>query len=396
MLPLTIKSMLKNEYIGYIVFSFFMAYLAYLMIPYSTMDLTRHYESFEYLSSISFDEVYSYQRIFDYVFNLYMWSISHLGLTQEFVPFTVTFFIYFTYFLIFKKIVDLPSISFPKAITNSLYMLIGLFLVFNEIRFIAVAGSMRNDLAFAIFIYGIINFYLNKNIVTTFILSLVASAIHMAVLPLAIIFFLSNIIQLNRAGRILFIISFILIISGLSGIIFYKIIGFLEPFLRANGLFFHAYMDPDGAWGSGYYQNKNMKTIIVEKFLKPFPFYLAGFYLFFVKKLVLKQAQNYLYMVFIFIAMVSVSRTLLDRYSYFFVLLFIFIFMIELRGKTITSFKKFFIAIFISSMLLMDLSGVVKYRGIFTKSWIKVLYIPAPFMFLYEVREEDYIKRESI
>jgi len=396
-LPWVIKSMVKNEYFGYLLFSLFMAYLAYLMIPYDTWDLTRHYSTFKELSGLSFDKVFDVSRVFNYVLNLYMWFISEIGFSKEFVPFSFIFIVYIAYFLILKKVVEYSSFSKSKFfLSYKWFMLLAIFLIFNEIRFMDTASGLRNGLAFAIFIFAIMGYYLNHRIVSTFILIIFSILLHLAVAPLAILFFLSNIVQIRSFNRVLFLGAFLLIVSGMAGEIFYKIIELFKPILQANGLYFPAYMSPDGAWGSGFYEDRNIKTIILEKFIKPLPFYLAGFYLFFVRETTWSKIQNYLYILFVFIALASVSRTLFDRYSYFFVLLFIFLFLVELKTKPLTFFKKIFIAFFIGSMLLVDFGGFVKYRDVYVKSWLKILYVPAPYMVLYDISEKDYIKRESL
>jgi hypothetical protein len=396
-LPWLIKSMVKNEYFGYLLFSLFMAYLAYLMIPYDTWDLTRHYETFNKLSTISFDRVFDMSRIFNYILNLYMWSVAQVGLSKEFVPFSFIFMVYVLYFLTFKKIVEYSSFSISEFfLSYKWFMLLGIFFIFNEIRFMGTASGLRNSLAFAIFIFAIMGYYLNHNIFFTFILIVFSIFLHFSVVPLAIIFFLSNTIVIKKFNRVLFLASFFLIISGMAGELFYTIIEFFKPLLQAIGLYFPSYMDPNGEWGSRFYEGKNIKTIILEYFIKPFPFYLAGFYLFFVHEITWSKLQNYLYVLFVFIALVSVSRTLFDRYSYFFVLLFIFLFLEELKSKPLTNFKRLFIAFFIASLLLMDFGGLVKYRDVYVKSWIKIFYIPAPYMVLYDISEKDYIKRESL
>ena len=396
-LPWLIKSMVKNEYIGYILFSLFMAYLAYLTIPYDTWDLTRHYATFKEISTISFDHVFQESRVFNYILNIYMWFISQVGLPKEFVPFSFIFLVYILYFLSLKKIVVSSSfLRSNSSLSYKWFMLLGIFLLFNEIRFVGTVSGLRNGLAFSIFIFAIIRYYVNHKVFSTFILVIFSSLLHLAIAPLAIIFFFSNIIKIKKFNRILFLVSFLLILSGLAGEIFYTLIDLIKPILQANGLYFPAYMSPDGAWGSGFYENRNMKTIILEKVIKPLPFYLAGFYLFFVRKITWGRLQNYLYLLFVFIAISSVSRTLFDRYSYFFVLLFIFLFLEDLKSKRLTSFKKLFIGFFVMAMLLMDVGGLIKYRDIYVKSWLKILYVPAPYMVLYDVSEKDYIKRESL
>jgi hypothetical protein len=191
-------------------------------------------------------------------------------------------------------------------------------------------------------------------------------------------------------------VSIFVLITGISTNIFFYVIGKLEPFLREHGLYFHAYMDPDSKWGANFYAGKNIKTIILEKYIKPAPFFLSALYLYKVKKSVLPKMQNFLYVLFIFIAMVSVSRTMLDRFSYFYVLIFIYYLLAEIAIKDLSKFKKIFISVFITSLLLMDFGGLIKYRDVVIKSWAQFFWKPAPMLFLESTEPYEYIKRESL
>ena len=178
---------------------------------------------------------------------------------------------------------------------------------------------------------------------------------------------------------------------------FYLFIGYLAPFLKSQGLYFHAYFDPDGKWGSSFWETRNLKTIIYEKYLKPMPFYLFGFYLMFFKRNEFKYIIKFLYLLFIFIAVVSISRTLFDRYAYFFVLLFTIFYLQEIYFTKISKYKKYFLILIIFSFFSLNIGGFVKYRNIFvSKNWIQSFYIPAPFMMLEDIQKQDYIKRKSL
>ena len=392
-LPWMIKYMLKNKMIGYILFSFLMAYLAYTMIPYDTFDITRHYEAFNKISMMNFNEVFENEMmITKYPLHVYMWFVHNIGLPKEFVPFSLIFIQFMFYFLSLKKIV---KYSFAYNKVPLWFMGLALFLILNEIRFIGTASGLRNGLAFSIFIYAQIEYFLAQKRFKFVLLSLLSILIHISVLPLFLITLFASIFRLKIIGKLLFILSLILLISGQSNKIFYAIIHILEPFLRSVGLYFHAYMDPDGAWGSNFYADKNIKTIILEKIIKPLPFYLAGLYLLLIKNFKNKNIQNYLYYIYIFVAFVSASRTMLDRYSYYFVLLFIFFFLSEISNLKLTKFKKIFIIIFSGSILLVDLGGLLKYRDILVR-WSKTLYEPVPFSLLHHVEPKDYIHRESL
>lgn len=397
-LPFIISSMFRNERFGYLMFSLFMGYLAYLMVPYDTMDITRHYETFQLLSSSSFSEIGQLGRSFDYAFYVYVWSMAHLGLPKEFIPFSVIFLIYSFYFLALKKVLDnTPARDVEKKHLLSVRALtiLGVFLLFNEIRFVGNASGLRNPLAFSMFIYAIFELLYSKRRIKFLSLSIVATFIHISVLPVIIIFLATKWIRTLRLNRWLLIIAYVILLTGTAGILFSLIIKGLEPILRQFGLYFHAYMDVDGAWGLGFYEDKNIRTIVFEKILKPLPLYLAGGYFLVVTKYIQKDLARFLLLFFVFIALVSISRTMLDRYSVLFVMLFIYFLIIELQYKTLTSIKKLFLVGFVSALLLVDIGGLYKYRDIYWRSWGKALIMPMPIMLLERVEPNEYIIRHG-
>jgi len=391
--------MLKNEYFGYILFSGLMGLLAYLMIPYDTFDLIRHYSDFNSMRGIDFHEILIVDsREKHYVFNVFLWIINILNLPKELVPFLVTFLKYFLYFVSFKytysyfsKTGKNSTNSAPKKYIFALF----LFFLFNELRFIDDASGLRNSLAFALFILSIVLYSVKKKILFPILLTSLAIGIHFSIIPLALTFIFASVIKLGKVGKFLFIISLIMLVTGTTEKLFTIIMGALEPFLRSLGLYFHAYMDIDGVWGAAFYDDKNIKTIILNKVIKPLPFYLAGIYLLLNKQMAWKLLQNYLFILFIFIAIISISRTMLDRYSYFFAILFILVLTSEYCTKPLTQVKKIFLFIFFTVIILGDLAGIYKYRDLFIPSWSKVFYIPAPVLLLESVETNEYIHRHG-
>ena len=100
-------------------------------------------------------------------------------------------------------------------------------------------------------------------------------------------------------------------------------------------------------------------------------------------------------MLYVFIAIISVSRTMLDRYSYFFAILFILVLTSEYSTKPFTQAKKVFISLFFIAIILGDIAGMYKYRDIFFPSWSKTFYLPAPVLFLESVEPNEYIRRHG-
>jgi len=394
-LPWIIKSIAKNELLGFVLYSLLMAYLAYLMIPLVDDDLTRHYESYVLVSSMNLEQIMSLYPM-RFVFYIYIWVLSHLGFSKEFMPFSITFLMYMFYFLSLRRVLlayNQHSIENINTISFHGLLLLGFFMIVNEMRFVIDTSGLRNSLAFSIFIFALVSYYLDKKKLSTVFLFLLSLLVHIAILPLILIFILANFIQFNKVYRIIFIISLLLLFSGIIPMIYSFILDLITPFLKSQGLYISGYLDINSKYGPSFYVGKSLSTVIYGKIIKPLPFYLAGVYIFTQKEIVKKQMENFLYLSFTFIAIVSITKTMMDRYSYFFVLFFIFVLLLDLRGKVINNFKKIFITLFISSLLLMDLTGIYKYKNIFISSWAQTFYIPAPFMFLRQVDPKNYIER---
>lgn len=395
-LPLAFQYVIKNEKFGYFMISLFMGMLAYTMIPYDTMDIVRHYEKFELFSSISFDELFLEGRLVDYIFNIYAWAIINIGLSKEFVPLSVTFISYYLYLVTFKIIIDREfSSSNSPRVSHKFIVLLGFFLIINEIRFMDAASGLRNIFSFSIFSYALINYIYTKKYFSLILLSLLAIGIHFSALIALLIFLVSHFIRIGTFSKGIYVVCYFLFVLGATDVIFYFAINKLEPYLREYGLYFPSYFDEDGVWGAGYYLTQNIKSLIFEKYIKTFPLYVAGLYFILFRNFKNTILSKYLFILFIFITMISVSRTLLDRFNWFFVILFIYFLMIEVINRRISNMKKVFIFIFSFSLITMDLGSIYKYRDIFGRSWGDLLYTPFIFKYDNHIEPYQYIIRNS-
>lgn len=395
-LPLAFQYVIKNEKFGYFMISLFMGMLAYTMIPYDTMDIVRHYEKFELFSSISFDELFLEGRLVDYIFNIYAWAIINIGLSKEFVPLSVTFISYYLYLVTFKIIIDREfSSSNSPRVSHKFIVLLGFFLIINEIRFMDAASGLRNIFSFSMFSYALINYIYTKKYFSLILLSLLAIGIHFSAFIALLIFLVSHFIRIGTFSKGIYVVCYFLFVLGATDVIFYFAINKLEPYLREYGLYFPSYFDEDGVWGAGYYLTQNIKSLIFEKYIKTFPLYVAGLYFILFRNFKNTILSKYLFILFIFITMISVSRTLLDRFNWFFVILFIYFLMIEVINRRISNMKKVFIFIFSFSLITMDLGSIYKYRDIFGRSWGDLLYTPFIFKYDNHIEPYQYIIRNS-
>ena len=395
-LPLAFQYVIKNEKFGYFMISLFMGMLAYTMIPYDTMDIIRHYEKFELFSSSSFDELFLEGRLVDYIFNIYAWIIIKVGLNKEFVPLSVTFISYYLYLITFKIIIDqeFSSSNSPRA-SYKFIVLLGFFLIINEIRFMDAANGLRNIFSFSIFSYALINYIYTKKYFLLILLSLLAIGIHFSAFIALLIFLASHFIRIGTFSKGIYVVCYFLFVLGATDVIFYFAINKLEPYLREYGLYFPSYFDEDGVWGAGYYLTQNINSFIFEKYIKTFPLYVAGLYFILFRNFKNAILSRYLFILFIFITTISVSRTLLDRFNCFLVILFIYFLLIELINGKVSNLKRVFIFIFSFSLITMDLGSIYKYRDIFSRSWGDLLYTPFIFKYDNHIEPYQYIIRNS-
>lgn len=391
--PFLLRDMFKGEKLAYWLFALYMAFSAYLMIPYNDFDLTRHYENFNLMKVTEFDKIMIADPwIKHYFFNVYMWVIGHLGLPKEFTPFSIAFIKYTLYFATFQRIVQayFPLRS-SSMMSQKWIMIVFLLLLIGMIRFVGDTSGLRNSWAFSIFIYSIVAYYLNNWRIRSYVLLVLAMGIHLSLVPLVLIFFISNFKAFNKISRIIFVLSALLLLTGMSDRLFYAVMGALKPYLLSIGFWMPDYMAPDGKWGAGYFANQRFAIVVLEKYIMPSAFYLSAIYLLISKHLTFEKVRTFLYLSFSFVVLVSISRTMLSRYAYFFEMLFVFVLLTEYMSKPMTRFKKLFLIAFIGAVIAIKLAGIYRYRIIYIKSWAPTLYTPAPVMMLRDVGPKLYL-----
>lgn len=386
------RSMLRGERFGYFLLSIFFGLLGYLMIPYDTMDITRHYADYKLIAQMSLSEVLTKDpaRMFLY---LLMWGVRNIGLPKEIIPFlfvSVTYYLPFSIILYILK--DYPRKK--KSLTTVSFIIIFSFIILNELRFVAIASGLRNNLAFSMSLLSIYLILSRKQKGLGVFLMVLSCIIHPSTILIAIVFMVSRVKQLHKPARFLFFIGIIIIITDASSFLFFSVMDYLKPLLIMLDAFHPSYFSRNGSWGGGFWETANFKTILLEKYIKPMPIYIAAIYLILVRSSV-PDFRRLLYLLFFLVSIISISRTLFDRYAYFITLLFIVVMMIEYRLKEINRIRKVFIFVFMISLIAMDSAGLYKYRDIYSISWKKVLYTPVPFLLMESVEPEEYLIRGS-
>lgn len=391
--PGILRSIIAREKFGFFLLSLFMGLSGYLLVPYTSMDLTRYYFDFNTIKTLSLGEVINNSSSHLGI-NVVMWGLSSLGLPKEAMPLIFVTLSYYLRIIILLYILD-DYKSAKHAFTGKLFVLVFAFILFDEIRFIGAASGLRNELAFAISLLGLYFLFSRKKTVKGYSFLFLATFMHSSTVIFVIFAFIAKRNIYNKLFRILFIFSLIIIITGTSDIVFYSLMDLMKPYLIAIDAYHPAYFSRDGRWGAAFWSSFNFKTFVLEKYIKPLPFYVAGIYLLVVYKTIIPEYRRFLYLLFITIAVVSVSRTLFDRYNYFATLLFIIMLIIEYRLHPFTLFKKVFLVIFIISLLAVNIANTYKYRDIFSPSWFKMLYLPMPLLLKKSVEPDEYIIRHG-
>ena len=391
-LPFLLILSLKNDKYYYFLISLVMGYFAYLLVPYTTMDITRYYATYNELLDKPYDNVFLVGRYIDVVFYSFFWMLGKIGLNKQFIPFFAMFFCYYFYLNTLRKIINHTPLDIHRKL-----LILGLFLLFGVTNFIDDSSGSRNPLAFSIIIYAIISFYYDKKIIPFLFLSFFSIILHVSSALIFIIFiFASLTYRISKEYRVLFIISFFLLLLGFFNEFFFYIIDLFKPTLIKLHLYFPSYMTKDGVWGPGFYDNKNIKTYVFEKFIMPLPFYISALYFVFIHRFVNKKLSVFLMILFIFISLFSVSRTMFARYNHFFATFFVFYFIAEIGYTKLTKIRKVILVLFIFSIGLSSFGYGVKYRQDYLHSWGKVFYEPALFTLFHEITPKDYIVNKSL
>lgn len=400
-LPFIVNSMLKNHYFGYFLFALLMGILGYLMIPYDVWDLTRHYEDYNSISSLSIDDVFTHGHIRYLPLHLYFWVLSSFGLPQEALPLISLFFAYLLQLLIIKNIFDCGLDFRVKPFTRTQVKIIILLLYIGTIPFVAIASSLRQFLASSIYIYALYFFIKNNKHIPFVFLSFMASLVHISIIPLMLVALFSSYLKVEKYYRmILFIATFLIVTNG-SYYIFSSIFEYLKPVLISFDLYFVTYMDLDSI-NSGN-NSLSVTEYILKKIISPSVFYLSILYLLLIKinalegnvlisKCINRRIRSHLTSMLLFISLIAISPDMFARYQSIFVSLFIILLAIELTLSKL-SFKKFYFLIgFIMLVVIVNVAHMNAYKFIFIPSWLKLLYMPLPFALLESVDISEYIK----
>lgn len=369
------------------VCSFMLGVLAFLLIPYENWDLTRHYETYLYVSQTSLNKVFENSDNRYITINTVIYLFKSLGI-KEFLPFFSTFLSYIFYFNIYVNYIKKYN---PELSHRCIY----LYILISVIPFFAIASSLRQYLAFSIMLYMIVQYFTSENnryksqkIIFSAIIS---CCIHPSAILLLGVFFVSKLIRLNKT--ILYLIILVLILNH-DGLISSLLFQLIRPLLESLGFYFPEYMDSVTIGISNSLLSTN--EYILNKIILPSVFFIFTFIylILFNKKMTRQESQikNFCSLLLLLICLLSLSPDLFYRFSIFWVLLYSYIFFSYDINKISKLCKHLIFLILIAACSIINLAQANMGKDIIYVSWCDILYKPSLFLFNKEVKSAEYIR----
>lgn len=148
-LPTILLGLVKRRLISYIVYALFIAFISYMFIPTIEMDKSRHFEFYQYIKHFSLQEffIYNFKDSPDFLFRLFLYLGSVIGISFHHIIFFVTFLTVYLIFLTYYKYIKNSGLS-------KRYNIIIAFLIIFSLSYIDIISGLRYTLALALVFYG--------------------------------------------------------------------------------------------------------------------------------------------------------------------------------------------------------------------------------------------------
>lgn len=224
-------SFLKNSKMSVFLYSLFLALLSYSYKPYVEYDKTRHYEMYNYVKTLSFNDFWGYVTSFspDFLFYLFLHLGGKLGISFHHIVFLCTFV---TILLIFSILNEEKR----KITTNLFNNVVMSIIVICSVYYLDVLSGIRFYLAASFFLYGL--HLLSKGNIFSLVFLVLSIITHFAiilVLPLCLFCYwykFVNFYFLKLAIIVSLCLSFLVpsgvqFLGGLGGALGYKIQAYL-------------------------------------------------------------------------------------------------------------------------------------------------------------------------
>lgn len=363
----------KKQSVPFLAMS--LSLFGYLLIPYDNWDLARHYYSFDLISQMTLFEVLHYEHFRYLPLHIYMWFLSTLGLPREALP---AISIFFAYFLTLKMYCEMME---SRYFSKTLQCCFFLFL-WSVIPFVGIASSLRQHLAFIMFIYGI--YKLNyKRSQAGYVWMLISTLVHVSSVPVVLIYFLSRIKKNYTYSRYVIAVVAVVMLSGLNNEILFWLTELSKDILIKNEMYFFEYFDRDTLLQLK--EGLSRGEYILKFFISPSFFYLSLFFYVFVKhdSGVCKfqdSIYTFLFYLLFFLLIVSPSETMFSRFSFVYTLCVILYLVSGGWYSLGIRLKMVFIVMVLLFSIVVGVAKLNAYKLIIQPSWSSIFYMPAVFI----------------
>ncbi|WP_346857505.1 EpsG family protein [uncultured Draconibacterium sp.] len=378
-LPLMFLFIRRNIKYSYYLLALFMGFLGYILIPETTNDLTRYYETFQEVNQLNLPGLLNYLTTqLHYTFFIFSFIIGKLGLNKQFLPFFAVYISYLINFLLFY------NFSKNNNYTKAIYVILFVTIFFTT-PFKSIALSIRNFVALSFICWGVFKLFTEEKNIGWLYIGLALITHFMTLLLLPVIVAAKIFKEDNKWMRIAFLISFL----------FYFIpTGTLVENLLSIDLSAFELIEKKqvgyttGYWATDYIDNMS-STGRIFKFIDALATYIILFYLVITKEK--SKYRNLLYLAAILMNVFFSLPMIYRRYGFALRFLFILLLLYEYRDYYWQKSKRNLLIIIMMVSILVSSARLYSMRQSALKSYPKMIYQSALTIFSNKINESDYI-----
>lgn len=372
----------RKKYAVYL-FAFFMAFLAYLLIPTTLDDLGRHYSDYENLKGFNWT---AFKQMIvlnaDFVLPTFQFILSQLGLSKQFIPFISVFIGYlvkllilFNFFILLKKTED---IKIDKK-TTVILILIAIF----SVSFRNFALNIRMPVSLSFLTLGVFNlFFQNKK--SGWIFVILATITHYMTIIIIPLILLANVLSNTKILRKIFLVSFLFFFLPPSFITeSIQTVSISNTELQKRQTEY-----TEGYWAQEFMNNLSFKGRVSRQLGNSAIYFILFYLVVFVQK---SKLRNLLYLLAIVTNFLFSMPMLFSRYGYALGFLFFLLVLYELKDWSISPKGRLLIKIYLFFTITTWLSMVYSTRLQIIKSHPQMLYQTTYSILNNDITPDDYI-----
>lgn len=293
-------SLLKNSKLSIIIFSILVSWVSYSYKPFKEYDKTRHFEFFNYVQNMDFNEFWQYTMSIspDFVFYTIMYLFNQLGLSFHQFVFFITLITTTLILLVLHK--KKSKINFCSYFMS----FIGLVLTVFSLYYLDLFSGMRFYLSTSFFVLALSLKEDGKQYLSYFLI-FVSLITHFGIFIIFTVYFLYNFVKYINFNYLKAILILTLLLSLFSEN-YLSIVGKLG-FSGVLNNKIHAYLGQKEVLDVTITQGR-----IIFNFLNTFWLYVLNLYIVFFSR---RSNSNYFYMVIIALAITNLFIPFIEIFT---------------------------------------------------------------------------------